>query len=648
MGKPYATELNALADTYAWCMAQPVDALAASVRAASRLPLLAVGSGGSFTSAALAAFLHTRYTGKVARAVPPYDLISSPAYFGDLAVLLLSAGGSNPDVLTAFIHAARREPASLGFLCTKVGSPLRGAAEDFPWARQHEFSLPVEKDGFLATNSLLGTSLLLLRAYAKVWPGDQPLPESLDRLLHPVRSREEFLAELDRECRQLWVRPTLLVLHGHATYPAAADIESKFTEAALAAVQLADYRNFAHGRHHWLARHAQSSSVLALATAQDGSVPERTLALLPDDVPVVRLDFPAGPVGAVGAIAASLHLAGLAGRAAGVDPGRPHVAPFGRKLYHLAAKPAPEIVTGQVPEEEAAAVERKAGASVTTLEAQGMLGEWRRHYARFLEALRGAHFGAVVFDYDGTLCGANERYTGPCPAVTEHLLRLLGAGLYVGVATGRGKSVKKDLRDRIGDRSFWPHVVVGYHNGAEVGSLDDEGQPPAKTAPDASLAGVVAALQAEERLAGRVALDAGNLQVTLELTRADAAEEVWEVVERALRKCAPTGVSALRSSHSVDLLAPGVTKGNLLERIKREVGRRDRGGEVLCIGDRGRWPGNDFALLQCPYSLSVDEVSRDPETCWNLARPGSRCVEACLEYLARMEARSGGGMRLSL
>jgi hypothetical protein len=68
---------------------------------------------------------------------------------------------------------------------------------------------------------------------------------------------------------------------------------------------------------------------------------------------------------------------------------------------------------------------------------------------------------------------------------------------------------------------------------------------------------------------------------------------------------------------------------------------------VLCVGDRGQWPGNDFSLLTSPYALSVDEVSQDPTTCWNLAPPGHRGVRAALGYLAGLK-KGKGGLRLSL
>ena len=59
--------------------------------------------------------------------------------------------------------------------------------------------------------------------------------------------------------------------------------------------------------------------------------------------------------------------------------------------------------------------------------------------------------------------------------------------------------------------------------------------------------------------------------------------------------------------------------------------------ECLCIGDKGIWPGNDFELLSTTYSLSVNEVSIMPESCWNIAKVGSKNIKATLEYLNNLE-----------
>ena len=97
----------------------------------------------------------------------------------------------------------------------------------------------------------------------------------------------------------LAARATLVVLHGAMTKPAAMDVESRFTEAALAGVQPADFRNFAHGRHYWLARHADTSAVLAFAEPGDAAVATRTLALIPGGVPRRQVGVGPGMAGAI-------------------------------------------------------------------------------------------------------------------------------------------------------------------------------------------------------------------------------------------------------------------------------------------------------------------------------------------------------------
>ena len=162
---------------------------------------------------------------------------------------------------------------------------------------------------------------------------------------------------------RLWARPTTLVLHGPSTRVGAIDLESKFTEAALGHVQLADYRNFAHGRHHWLAKRSDTSAVLAFITDADRVLAERTLDLLPVDVPQARIVFDGSANAAMlASLLAALKITGWAGISRGIDPGRPGVPKFGRKLYHLPL-PRSQRVTGlpRLTPRETAAIARKAG-----------------------------------------------------------------------------------------------------------------------------------------------------------------------------------------------------------------------------------------------------------------------------------------------
>ena len=46
----------------------------------------------------------------------------------------------------------------------------------------------------------------------------------------------------------------------------------------------------------------------------------------------------------------------------------------------------------------------------------------------------------------------------------------------IGIATGRGKSVRKSLQKAL-PATLWDRVVVGYYNGAEIGMLGDDTCP---------------------------------------------------------------------------------------------------------------------------------------------------------------------------
>ena len=96
------------------------------------------------------------------------------------------------------------------------------------------------------------------------------------------------------------------MLHSPNARVGAIDLESKFTEAAIGNLHYADWRNFAHGRHHWLAKRGKESAIVALIGDDDEKLAERTLALIPDEVRVSRLRLPGTPEAvALGALAAS-------------------------------------------------------------------------------------------------------------------------------------------------------------------------------------------------------------------------------------------------------------------------------------------------------------------------------------------------------
>jgi len=639
MGRPYESELKEFQKTYNWSLFAPVKSLAESLASVIRFPLIAVGSGGSLTSAAVVAMLHTQFTGQLARVMTPYELAMSPVSLHETGVLLCTAGGSNPDVLSCFDAMVRREPALLAAICTRLNSPLAKAASTSQWALCHEFDTPVRKDGFLATNSLLATVVLLFRAYEQIYGTSSSLPPTISEILNPNYSIDRSLEELEKSFRPLSLRATLTVLHGRATQPAAADLESRFTEAALGNVQLADYRNFAHGRHHWLARKADDTAVLILSSPEDKVSAERTAALLPKSIPQLHLQFPPGFRGTLSAILHSIYLGWFSAKTHGIDPGKPKVPQFGRKLYHLRAIPKSRLNGVSIPEHEAVAIERKTGLTIPSLHARNQLDEWQSYYRAFRKLITKTTFNGVIFDFDGTLCGSSERFTGLREDVAKRLIALLRAGIPVGIATGRGRSAKDALRTKIRPRTLQKLVLVGYHNAGEIGSLEDDTIPPESPPLHASLRGISEALAGSASVVKHSRLQAKGQQITVEATSPLSVQQLWECVSDIVPSFADAGIRLVRSTHSIDVLAPGVSKRSLLAALAEQLHLPPH--NILCVGDRGRWPGNDFELLQHPFSLSVDQSSLDPSTCWNLAPPSSRYVDACLHYRQHMEVGAG-------
>lgn len=635
MGRPYLTELEQLPATIKWASEVEITGLRRAAEAGSHLPLLAIGSGGSLTAAHLLASLHRNVSGRQAAVATP--LAAQARLDPAVSVWLLSGGGSNVDILNAFDFLAGSEPDQLTVVCGRRQSRLTVAASKHKFVELFDAEGPVHKDGFLATNSLISAAVLVTRAYCEAFEGESFLDQLTDFV-----SQSGHLESLRASMAPLWSRDTLIVLHGPATAAAAVDLESKFTEAALGHVQLADYRNFAHGRHHWLAKRGAESGVLALAGPDDQLLATKTLSLIPKRIPTVRFDFSGGfSQVALTSMFTSLHVAGWAGKARRIDPGRPGVPEFGRKLFRLGARSAGQRFASST-DSDSAAIEKKTRTTISVLEKRGDVEYWRQALEAFKRQMSEARFGAVVFDYDGTLVDARDRFIPPRPEIVGELRRFLSGGLVVGVATGRGASVRRDLQKCIPE-ALWPRVLIGYYNGAEVASLASDTCPDGSSQVKPMLMAMRDALTSHPELKTIATISVRPWQITVESKNRTASDRMWDLVNQVAQVHLSNAISVVRSSHSVDVLAPGVSKSSILTRIA-EMLAADLPQSVLTIGDRGRWPGNDFVLLGERYSLSVDEVSVDPQTCWNLAPKGYRGPQVTLEYCRSLkrETKSGG------
>jgi hydroxymethylpyrimidine pyrophosphatase-like HAD family hydrolase len=631
LGKSYVNELKQLEKTFAAAVEVDIKTLCLAIISASTLPLYVIGSGGSLSAAHLVAYLNQRFAKQFAKAITPLEAVnlsvSKQSWFW-----FFSAGGRNLDINDAFRSIVLKEPKHLLVTCASTDSPLVRYARSYKYTDVFEFDLPFGRDGFLATNSLIAFAIIVVRAYQSIFLCNKSTPDSILNLLKYNGTMVSFLSFMRELCAPLWEREHLLVLFGPSTQPAAFDLESKFTEAALGSVLLADYRNFAHGRHHWLAKRGNASAVLALSVDNEKHLAEKTLSILPQGVPVVHLDFSDQSIYApIAALVTVLHVVALAGEARTIDPGRPGVPAFGRKMYHMRG------LKSLIQRSINISVRRKVLQLVNPSEQQ--LITHKRHYRKFIQEIQRNVFASIIMDYDGTLCTPEQRFTGIHASVAEELIRLLEAGIPIGIATGRGKSVREALRQAI-PKYLWQRIIIGYYNGAECGDLHNEELPDGTSIACSSLAPLADALLRNQDINNICNINIRKYQITVEPSSLACLDIIWATINTLIHQYGSKGTRAVASDHSFDILAPFVSKTKVVELIKATFGL-DSASQILCVGDKGAWPGNDYELLQMPFSLSVDEVPFNSTFCWNLAPAGYKGVQAMLFYFKCMNANDG-------
>jgi len=635
MGKPYGKELENLERTYQWALEAPIENICSFVNSSKNKPLITVGSGGSFTVASMISLLHQE-GGAISKAVTPLSLIPLKYSIKNSSVLILSAGGRNSDILSAFRFAACLEPAQVLGICLRPQSPLGKLASKFDYTDVVEYEPPIKKDGFLATNSILALLILFIRAYNKVNPECNIL--SLE-----FTYTDGIDDYLNTFAKPLLKKDTWITLYGGWGLPAAIDAESKFTESSLKNIQICDYRNFAHGRHYWLHKRTNQTGIIALITPQEKEIAEKTLSIVPKEIPVLRLNTNfLGSIGSLELILKILFLVKVVGISEGVDPGMPKVPTFGRKIYHLRPSTNLEYYSEYkgITSQEIRAIKLKSNYQSLNEMKKEEIVFWKKSLQDFIANLESTSFGTVVFDYDGTLCDPREKYIGLKSSVSVELIRLLENGIVLGIATGRGKSVKESLRNVLPEK-YWERVLIGYYNGSDISFLNDEIHPDKSKLFDSNLLFLKHLLDNNQQLQNIANFEYRPKQISIEEPNFNSSHIIKDILQDIINKSNLIGVRVLESSHSIDILAPGVSKLTLVDECKKFAKKLGNPETALCIGDKGKWPGNDYELLSVPYSLSVDTVSPDPKSCWNFGELGQRGVQTMLYYMKHLEVSDG-------
>lgn len=407
MTTKYETELSQLATTYAAALVAPeqdVNLFKNAIRSASESSLIAVGSGGRFTAASLLCNLHETYTGRVSRPSTPLEIICNPTLASSSPVFLISAEGKNPDICEALERARRHSARTLHVLTNRRESKLMECVERLTDVTPHIFSM-IEKDGYLATNSLLLDAVLIARVYAELDHAENRLAKNFDDLKIGNQTIEAWALGASEFVAEATARGALTIIYSPLLKPIAADLESKLSESALMHVQLADLRSYAHGRHLWLANRPQDCAILALVEPSVSVLWHSMQALFPESVPTLTMALNgATPQDLITGLIAQMHLVSRMGNSQARDIGRPSVPQFGRDLYYIdlpAVIPAPAEIVGEV---------EKSKFEVLGARWPSELGQpsMRRARESFEKDLTSRQFRSIVFDYDGTLCSSQR------------------------------------------------------------------------------------------------------------------------------------------------------------------------------------------------------------------------------------------------
>lgn len=619
MGRKFRKELEEIPNTYASVLREDVSAITNFLDFAAGTPILLIGSGGSFSVAMAAEYL-LRRVGVFCKAITPLELPQYKNQLLEVSAILLTAGGRNPDTQNTYQYLSEMEIRATLTLCMSKNAPVSQKQRFDLHSAYYDFSVPCGKDGYLAVNSTIASVALISKAIFE-FTNDPfySLPEDF-----PAHDGNRL--ERDQALR-LFNKETIIVLHGGLTTPVAYDLESKFSEAALGNIQLVDFRNFAHGRHYWISTKGNQTAVLLLIGEKEHLIAEKTKAIIEDYVVSESLILPnESSAGLLELYAEMFELAALAGDLLELDPGCPKVAGFGRKLYHLSYNPctAPD--------------HRKLRESIVYAGAQrkvktGRYLDFKAYLTAantYISALQRTQFRGIIFDYDGTLhekCKGSLEVESEIFAIIDNLLQ---AGIYVGIATGRGKSVREELQLRI-RKEYWCEVAIGYYNGGCIASLADIYQPDVSQTPFRELQ---LAKDVLERLRkdDSVQIELRPLQLTITSDRGHTLRAYMELCREYIREL--HNIKVVESSHSVDMIPITTTKSDIVRFFENSISTS--GFNFLFVGDSGQWGGNDYEMLSQPYSLSVDMVSQAADSCWNFAPLGIRNAAAALFYLKHL------------
>jgi hydroxymethylpyrimidine pyrophosphatase-like HAD family hydrolase len=634
LGKPYAEEINYFNESFLWAVEQNVRLLELFFNQWADRPAYIVGSGGSYSAACAIAEMRDLAFGSFSKSVTPLEFIAKAKLPSLPKAILISSEGKNPDILAAAEYAAGIDVNTAAFTLT-ANNPLLDFAKETRALRTFDFQMTWGKDGYLATNTLISTVAIFYQAFfGKI---------SLDSFLYTYFSRANLESTRKIFCSDPVLNnaasKNILLLHGAYTKLLAIDLESKLSEAAITNVEIADYRQFAHGRHLQLHNLRKNLCVIAVYSEEDEQLSADTARLIPSEIPIFTWKVPGESpqdIVVTSIVTACLMTEAIA-LGANVDPGQPYVPDYGREIHHINV--GKYFLTNKNNQE----FDKYYFASLRKLDgvvpSAAGLQEIINAAKIYEQTLGAATFKAIISDFDGTLCNPENRYIGMCPDIAKSMAKLMDEGMQLAIASGRGNSLHECLRKAF-DEKYHSNIWVGYYGGSTIQKLSD----PFVT-PDANndfkelLAWLKTTVFAHLCPNFEDAVRGGQLTIKLSNSKQSSklrlAIRTWAVqTNRAKWR-------VYNSGHSLDVLDENTSKTNVATFIASHL-NINPDEEILRLGDNGDEDGNDHELLGSGLSLSSDKVSSSVERCWNFATSGCSHAAATHSYLNALTKTANG------
>ena len=627
----FSGKLDALADTVDAASEIDIEALAKRLSESRNRAAIAIGSGGSAVAAEYLALARSTVGRGLTLVQTPLAFTLGLSHLHDTDVWLFSAGGDNHDILSALTAAKHRGARSVTIVTANQDAQLIDAAQRLPDSVTLVTPRAEPKDGFLATHSLVGAVVALLRA-ADQSANDKESADLPERVASAARFRLADGARhaLRDELSDAAAVETIVLLHDPRLSAASVLIDTSLWEAAICSIQRTDFRNFAHGRHVWLAKRPAESFVIALTGQETQPIWKQIADHLPRDIKRHSRDYGrCSRFDGYLAILDAFAIVESLGSFRDIDPGKPGVGDFAPPIYDADS-------LGRLSHDFTPPVRQKRFICARHDEIGTSVSDLPAAYRNALERLGTASFGGLVLDYDGTVVSSDDRYHPPTAEMVEQLSRLLDEGLRLGIATGRGGSAGEDLRKVLPEQHHHG-IVMGYYNGAHIAPLsqDIRDAPPP---PNEAVQRAVEWTLTRTDLFDHEFKNSG-VQATLD-EKYIRSPNLFIAEFRAAGFDGLDRLKLVMSGHSFDICPIEACKTNVVNAVQQALPETQH---VLCVGDSGGTAGNDHIMLGLPFGISVDHVCSREHVGWSLF--GTECTgpDALMRILSAMRPKREGG-----